>query len=273
MRHGPRILARPAGPWPGLLTAFCAIFGALFWTVLWTGPLAAGPWPREPGHGFFALSQEEDTDGASWSGLYGEFGLSPRLTLGLDAGRSGNGDGTALLFLQRALGRLDGVNHFAGALGIGVARSGGQENPVAQAMLGWGRGFAALPLGESLGQRLGPGWVAVELKHRVSAKAVRTVYAPDTSTEVTYNYVVPEQSTKAEITLGLRPSPRLTLINQLQLDEEADAPFSARLSTGIVTPLGAPEGLGRHLKLEAALVTPLAGRGEAALKLGTWLEF
>ena len=70
-----------------------------------------------------------------------------------------------------------------------------------------------------------------------------------------------------EATLGLKPFAGIMFINQLRLEHRDDTGFSSKLATSIVRDLGGPA------KLELGLVAPISGPGEAAIRLGTWLEF
>jgi hypothetical protein len=80
-------------------------------------------------------------------------------------------------------------------------------------------------------------------------------------------YLTPEVTAKAEATLGLKPFAGIMFINQLRLEHRDDTGFSSKLATSIVRDLGGPA------KLELGLVAPISGPGEAAIRLGTWLEF
>ena len=63
----------------------------------------AGPWPREKGEIFLSFSEERDREGNSYTGLYGEYGLNPRSTLGFELGHSNAGETSAMIWWQRAL--------------------------------------------------------------------------------------------------------------------------------------------------------------------------
>ncbi|WP_041669196.1 hypothetical protein [Cereibacter sphaeroides] len=216
----------------------------------------AGPWARETGRVFLTLSQQQDGAGESWTGLWAEYGLTPRITLGLDAGRSGRGDGKLILWAQKAWER--GPHRIAASAGLGAVRLEGALAPLAQLGGAWGRGIET---------RFGPGWLALEMRGIVTGRNVTLEQRLDAQTVATVAFLVPETSAKAELTLGLSPRDRLKVIEQLQLEYGRDSGFDARLATSLVYDLARPT------KLEMGLILPIESASEPALKLGLWLEF
>lgn len=108
-------------------------------------PAEAGPWPREKGRLFGTLSQ----DGAQYSSLYLDVGVTARTSLTLEAGKD-DAQGKALLFLRHAL-PLKGKT--AAALEIGAGLEG--AHPVLSAGFSIGRGV-------SFGKR--SGWITAETR-------------------------------------------------------------------------------------------------------------
>ncbi|WP_096784761.1 hypothetical protein [Rhodobacter sp. CZR27] len=216
----------------------------------------AGPWAREDGAVFLTLSQQGDAAGESWTGLWAEYGLTPRITLGIDAGVSGRGDGKFILWGQKAWVR--GEHRFAASAGIGASFIGEEVMPLAQLGGGWGRGLST---------RFGAGWVAAEARAIVTARNVTFTQQLNSQALATYVYMLPETSAKAELTLGLRPRDRLMLISQVQLEQGRDTGLDMRLANSVVYSLRDPA------KLEVGLITPISGEAEPAVKLGLWLEF
>ena len=233
-------------PWLVALAAALAV----------AAPALAGPWAREKGQVFLTLSEQHDSAGESWTGLWAEYGLTPRITLGIDAGRSGQGDGKFVLWGQRAWVR--GEHRFAASLGLGASLVDGEVMPMAQGGASWGRGIAT---------RFGPGWVTIEGRALVTARNIEISQKVDARTTAIYAYMLPETSGKAEITLGLRPRDKLMIINQLQVEARKQSGIEARLASSLVYDLWQPA------KVELGIVTPIQGDGEPALKLGMWLEF
>lgn len=229
----------------------CAFPGAM------TGPAQAGPWPREPGQAFIALTGERDREGNSFTGFYAEYGLARRRTLGLEISHTDVGETTAMAWYQKSLDGGHGPNRLSYAMGFGAIRRDGQLLPLSQAALMWGRGFSGLWDG---------GWLTAEARVKVAGKT-EEVRVRQGMTQVEYAYLTPEIVTKLDLTVGLRPSPAWALVNQLRLEARKDSDFSARLASSAVYDLAGPA------RLEIGIVAPLAGPSEPALKIGTWLEF
>ncbi|TGN57100.1 hypothetical protein E4L95_13525, partial [Paracoccus liaowanqingii] len=131
---------------------------SLFVLLLCLTPLAAaaGPWPREPGQTFLSLSVERDVEGNRYASLYGEYGLAAT-TLGLEVGRSGQGDLSAVVWAQRSLDDGQGPHRVSLSTGAGVVRRQDRTLPVAQGTLAWGRGFEG---------PAGGGWMTAQLTAR-----------------------------------------------------------------------------------------------------------
>lgn len=108
-------------------------------------PAEAGPWPREKGSLFGTLSQ----DGAHYTSLYLDLGVTARTSLTLEAGRD-EAQEKALLFLRHAL-PLKGKT--AAALEIGAGLEGTQ--PLISAGFSIGRGVV-------FGKR--SGWVTADTR-------------------------------------------------------------------------------------------------------------
>ncbi|MGP3699156.1 hypothetical protein [Rhodobacter sp. NSM] len=229
---------------------------ALAGAALCASPAASGPWAREEGSLFLTISHQQDAASDSWTGLWAEYGFTPRITLGLDGGMSGGGDGKLILWAQKAWER--GPHRIAASAGVGASFIAGKASPLLQVGGGWGRGVTT---------RFGPGWLAAEARAIIAARDVTFSQELNAQTVATYTYLVPETSGKAELTVGLKPRDRLMLIGQLQLDYGREAGLESRLATSLVYDLREP------VKLELGLILPVSGRSEPALKLGMWLDF
>ncbi len=234
--------------------------------LLLAGAASASPWPRAVNGVFLALSGERDAAGHSYAGLYAELGRRPRLTVGVELGRSSAGETSSLVWLQRALDRGRGPDRWVASLGLGAVERRGQPMPVAQAALGWGRVFDDLPL---LRRVRGGGWVSAELRHKLAGalrdeEEMAALAARDARA---LSYLTAEATTKAEVTVGWHMTEALMLIHQLRLEDREDTGFSAKLAVSAVRDLFGPA------KLELGLVEPLSGPGERAVRLGLWVEF
>lgn len=115
-----------------------------------TGQATAGPWLRTSGETFLSFSVEVSDPDDFYVTAYGEYGLRPDLTLGLDLGIKDNGLDKAIAFALRALTGPESVLQVALALGVGISDDKGVLRPGVNI----GRGV-------TLGQR--NGWVALEL--------------------------------------------------------------------------------------------------------------
>lgn len=219
------------------------------------GPVCAGAWPREAGTGFASLTRWQAQDGAdSYTALFVEYGLMPRLTLGLDAGRSVSGQTKAVVFVRAPFGRsLGGL--VSAELGLGEIAG----RPVLRPGLSWGR---------SVSRAAWTGWLAVD-----------TLMEVDLDTQGI--------DVKADITLGLSPQRRdgppsdWTLMLQvqtglvgvqdnlylLQTEGIVPEPSFLRLVPSLTYQLRA----GMHLEL--GLYRGLNGSSEQGVKLGLWSRF
>ncbi len=235
----------------------------LFAMLLMPAAVEAGPWAREQGTYFVALSAEKDSAGGHYHSLYGEYGLNPRLTLGLQFGVSGE-ETSGLIWLQRA--RSTGANQWSSSFGLGAVRRDGKTVPVMQTSIAWGRGTDSIPL---LKRMRGGGWVAVDLQTTIAGKIEGGARETD-DPHIIYEspeYLTPETTFKAQGTLGWNATDKLKLINQLRLEDRDNTGFSAKWAGALVFAVHGP------LKIELGASHPLSGDGEAALKLGTWVEF
>jgi hypothetical protein len=105
-------------------------------------PALCGPWMRDQGNGFASFATESPiTPGApSYSSLYIEYGLRPRLTLGFDGGSDFAGSGSALAFARTPV--WTGKNsRLAADLALGLKWSPGFQSPVIRPGLAWGRNY------------------------------------------------------------------------------------------------------------------------------------
>lgn len=221
------------------------------------GAAQSGPWPRDAGKAFLSLSGEQDRAGNSYAGLYAEYGLSRRRTLGLEVSHTDVGETTAMLWYQKSLDGEEGPDKLSYSMGFGAVRRDGQLLPLSQAALMWGRGFSGLWDG---------GWVTAEGRVRVAGKTQK-VSVREGLTSVEYAYLTPEIVGKLDLTVGLRPTASWAWVNQLRLEARKDDDFSAKLASSVVYDLTGPA------RLEIGVIAPLAGPSEAGLKVGTWLEF
>lgn len=125
-------------------------------------PALAGAWLRDKGNGFMsisstirALSPIADYE----TSLYADFGLTARLTAGLDVNETPGVGGHALAFLRLPISASGARRKLALELGIGGHHRREIWHPMYRVALSLGYGFTGW---------FGPGWLAVDtaIEHR-----------------------------------------------------------------------------------------------------------
>ncbi|WP_137702965.1 hypothetical protein [Marimonas lutisalis] len=200
----------------------------------------AGAWPREKGKVF--LSASTRVAGTSLAGPYSiysttylEYGLTDRLTVGLDVGHAISGQGKAVVFLRYPLALGKDPNRFAVELGLGTIAG----EPAIRPGFSYGRGV-------SLGQS--SGWFNV-----------------DTFAE--YRGTNRRIDLKSDITFGLDPPGPLKALVQLQTGISQGDPSFARLAPSLLYEFGS------RSHIELGLTAGLIGDTQMGVKLGFWREF
>lgn len=190
-----------------------AVLTALFLLTATLTPCAAraGAWPRDAGSGFFSVATRLSwpQEIAQWTSieptedyhtLYIEYGMTDRLTLGLDVGRSVSGGGKSVAFVQFPLLDRD-------------------TGPKVSAQLGFGTiaGENILRPGLSVGWGMPNGWLAfdgVAEMHRSG-----------------------DTDVKLDVTWGRNLPKGRKLIVQLQTGLQENDPAFARLAPSLVFPM------------------------------------
>lgn len=242
-----------------------SLIGAVVFMLLATSALA-GAWPREKGGVFAALSYEVTTPRAAlmpealaldptpplygYTGLYGEYGLTERLTIGIDTGQEENQDSwSGVVFARMPIGPQDWRHRFSVQLGLGQRRY--EKNGlyygletietewIARPALAWGYGFDT---------RWGSGWAAADasLEFREETGGVPV---------------------KVDVTLGTTVSERATLLLQLQTGDYPDNPPYAKLLPGLVLKV-LP-----WLSLESSLILSMQGDDKLGARAAIWVSF
>ena len=127
---------------------FCAVALLGLWVVLLSGPGAqAGAWPKQKGSAFVSMTSRfswpQDIEqlklnpkGEGYHTFYMEYGLTDKITIGLDMGHSVSGASKTLGFARYPLRSKDKGPRISGALGFGKI---GEETVIRPALhLGWG---------------------------------------------------------------------------------------------------------------------------------------
>ena len=195
------------------------------------------------------------------------FTLPTGQMLVFELGHSNAGETSAMIWWQHALDRGEGPNRFAVSTGGGVLERDGKLVSLAQLGAAWGRGFDSLPW---LRDVPGGGWLAVDARIKLAdSNEEQPDRTPDANGRWSSRqvYLTPKTTVKADVTLGWNATSSLMVINQLRLEDRDDTGFSAKLATSVVRDVIGPA------KIELGVVMSLAGEGEHALKIGTWLRF
>lgn len=186
---------------------------ALILLVLLAVPksLWAGAWPREPGTGFAAFStvsrlETEQNSPETELSLYGEYGLRPRLTLGLDVNEIPDKAGHALLFLRHPLSAPERPHKWAAELGLGASHWRGNWEPMYKATLSYGR---------SLSNNRGNGWLNIDTIVEFRTQMKSPIY-------------------KLDSTIGLPFSPKIKALLQVETAYIPGQSFGYALTPGLL---------------------------------------
>lgn len=214
-----------------------------------------GAWPRERGEIFLSFGQQASTgattllgavtDIRSWSSVYAEYGLTGRLTVGLDAGLGQGRDErveAALVFARWPVWS-PGDHRVALGLGLGtVAETGESRQTRLRLGLAWGRGIAAG------GRVRGGGWLGMESSAELREPAGEVAF-------------------KADFTAGWKPNERWMAIAQVQTGYYPDAGGIVRLAPSVVRKVSARS----HLQL--GVTAEVVGEPALGLAGSVWLSF
>ncbi|GAW32985.1 hypothetical protein RA2_00020 [Roseovarius sp. A-2] len=202
-------------------------------------PALPGAWPRAKGTAFVATSAQ--IEGPDEHGVYrqnvtlfAEYGLTERLTLGVDVGGDAVRTSKTVAFLRWPVGPAERPLKLAVELGGGQV----QGETALRPGLNIGRGI-------KLWERYG--WLAVD------SRAV-LVEGGGTSLE-------------GEATFGLSVTARSRVILQLQVGAPDEGRDYTRFAPSFVYQIRP----GAHI--EAGLIEPLTGAGHRGFKLGLWRSF
>ncbi|KNG94189.1 hypothetical protein [Pseudaestuariivita atlantica] len=212
--------------------------------ALCASELSAGAWPREKGTGFVSLTHRTGMDRSDpltvpitqYTALFLEYGLTPRLTVGIDAGRSVSGDGKFVLFAGWPVRMTEGGHVLSVELGIGQIGAASVVRPG----LSYGYGFAR---GESTG------WFA--------ADAVAEVTLEDGAADY-----------KLDLTFGLGWPNGMKTYAQLQTGLPSGDEAFARVA-GVVVLRPRRTGFATEIGIEYGVI----GDDSVQMKVGLWREF
>ncbi|MRU14243.1 hypothetical protein FDP25_02255 [Roseovarius sp. A21] len=220
---------------------------------------SAGPWPRAQGETF--LSATYETGGPDdYASLYAEYGLSKRLTLGLDLGATPDTAKKTIAFARWPVGGTDRPLRMAVQLGLGYAER--WRTPPFKLVITGGGPLPPLPgprpkmrpvlqTGVSLGRGLGilghNGWITLDTRAETD-DALATQY-------------------EADATVGLKTRKGHMFIMQLQTGATDTGQTWAKLAPAYVRQLS------NTTHLEVGVTAGLMEGNDLAARFGLWQEF
>ena len=203
----------------------------------------AGAWPREKGELFIAVGGNMWlSDGAQLPvhtdpTLYAEFGLTERLTLGLDLHTADKGQIlSGFVFALVPIGDLEARNRYAVSFAYGTRIDA--RAPTDQLLRGglhWGRGYDG-------------GWFAIDAT-------------------ATYGINDPTWRPKADLTWGRHWSDSWTTTLQLQTGQGFTGDLYAKISPTVIY------NYSDDVKFAVGAVQGLTGDRGSGLKIETWISF
>jgi hypothetical protein len=142
---------------------------ALLLSIACAAPAAAGAWLRDAGTGFTAttaaLRWNPDGTVTQETGFFAEYGLRPRLTLGVDMSGDNVSGGSGALFAVLPVGRIDGPLRMSVDLGLGGRQAPGGIAPFGRIGFAIGTGWAGAGGGGT-----GGGWASARLSAEFAEK-------------------------------------------------------------------------------------------------------
>ncbi|WP_373635174.1 hypothetical protein [Yoonia sp. SS1-5] len=203
----------------------------------------AGAWPREKGQVFiasggnFLLSDGAELPVHYDPTFYAEYGLSDRLTVGLDYHTADRGRiNTGFVFARFPLDITTGPNRLAAGFALGARVD--EFNPVERLLRGslsWGRG-------------LENGWLSIDAS-------------------ATYGTIDQMYRPKADFTWGMNVNDRWTTAAQLQTGQGFNDDYYAKINPSI------SYRINDHYRVSLGLVKALTGDEGGAIKLDLWSTF
>jgi len=212
----------------------------LFLILCWPLAAGAGPWPRAEGKTFLSFSIETELENGTTNGdelygtFYAEYGLTSRLTIGLDAGAEEEDFDKVIGFVRWPIGQTSGPNRLAAEFGLGYFDGTFALRPG----LSWGRNVTAGTV---------PGWATIDSRVTVT-NDIDTVLQTD-------------------FTLGLKTTQKSIILLQVQTTAASTSDAFAKLAPSYIRQLKP----GRYL--EVGLTAGIIETDEFKLKLGLWREF
>ena len=215
----------------------------------------AGPWPRGKGKVFYSVHAngeylEELGVIRQYGSIYGEYGLTDKITLGIDYNGSEIETEKAIAFIRYPLGNPDWAWRFAAELGAGIVDGENVLRP----------GFS---LGRGINWRDRSGWLTLD-------------------TRVVLGDLPSGTRIESDFTLGLNWTERFKVIFQLQGGMPSEGDNYLKFAPSVVYELrqrkprkGRKPRKARKGKqyIEFGITTGLVNYDDYGAKLGIWREF
>lgn len=203
----------------------------------------AGPWLREEGTTFSAVSASTTYYLDTSSQTYLEYGLTQETTLVGDLNmtrqRYSDESGHATVSLRRALSKPDATSKLAYELGVGVGWAGSEALPHLRTGLSWGRGIK---------WREKSGWATVEAA-------------------VIWGLNDAQNMTKLDTTAGINFTDVTAGMIQLYTTEMDGKIFAIIAPSLVFTPRDS------KFRIQIGMEGEIGNLDNTALKLGLWREF
>lgn len=204
---------------------------------------AAGPWLREKGSTFTAVSFATTYYLETASQTYIEYGLNEKTTLVADIGlarlHNSPDGGFVTLSLRRALSAPDARTKWAYEMGMGVGWIGDETLPHLRTGLSWGRGTT---WGEKTGWMTVEGAVNWDLTHELHV-------------------------TKLDATLGVNFTDVTSGMLQLYTAYVAGNSIATIAPSFVISPKST------KIRVQIGSESQIGNLGNSALKIGLWREF
>ncbi len=225
----------------GLFVMFRVLF-TIWLFVLGTAPALSGAWLREQGSGFAsATATQRSSDGhrSTEFGYYADYGLTSRVTLGVDLNDNDNLSGHALVFVRIPMGREPRGYRFAVELALGGSHYLNSWEPMQKTTLSFGRAFDS---------NWGPGWVAIDGAYEMRGLDTEPIL-------------------KLDATIGLSDPKQLRPILQIETAKITGQPLFYTITPGVQIPLT------RDTQLLIAAEHRVTTQRSLGLKVGVWHRF
>lgn len=219
-----------------------SILTALMICLTAAQPACAGAWMREPKTGFMSVTTTLRNVAGPLryeTSFYADYGLTPRLSLGVDVNERPGTTGHVMLFARLPLGPTDGKTRFAMELAVGGYHWKGQWTHISKTTLSLGRSFTS---------PWGAGWLSVDAAIELRNRAPDPIYKLDT-------------------TIGLSPKRRFAPILQLETAHIRNKPFAWALTPGVMIKAR------NNITWLVGFEVKSAAQTSLGLKLGLWRRF